>query len=133
MAELKGADRYDYEVVKFLRLTNVGDLMLQTMDIMLRAMIPMWEAEYPDFQLEKLIEKFQEKIDIESVLYHMVPIYSRYYNREEIAGFIAFYETPLGRKLLSETPQILQETIAANQTWAEALTEKIAEDLDSLS
>jgi hypothetical protein len=131
MAELKGANRFDYEVVKLLRLINVDDLMLQTLDVALRATL---EAEDdPDFPSEKFIEKFQQKVDMESLLYSMVPSYSKYYTREEIAGLIAFYETPLGRKSISEIPQITQEAIAASQTWSEVLVEKIVEDMDSLS
>jgi hypothetical protein len=132
MTELKGSNRFDYEVVKFLRLTKVDDLLLQTIDTVMRALIPAWEAEDPDFPSERFIQKVQQKVDTESLLYAMVPIYSRYYTREEIAGLIAFCETPLGRKTISEAAQIVQECLAANQTWAEALAEKIAEDLDSL-
>jgi hypothetical protein len=133
MTELKGSNRFDYEVIKFLRLMNVDDLLLQTIDTILRAMIPVWEAEDPDFPSERFIQKVQQKVDTESLLYAMAPVYSRYYTREEIAGLIAFYETPLGRKTNNETAQIIQECLAANQTWAEAMAEKIAEDLDSLS
>jgi hypothetical protein len=133
MTEVKGSNRFDYEVVKLLRLMKVDDVLLQTVDAMLRAMLPIWEEEDPDFPAERFIQKFQQKIDTESLLYAMVPFYSQHYTREETAGLITFYETPLGRKMQGKGAQILQECIAANQAWAEAMVEKIAEDMDSLS
>jgi len=136
MAELKGTDRYDYEVVKLLKLRNTGDTMLQEMNIMLTAMIPQFKALDFDFPIEELFERWQQKVDIDSMLYQMVPIYNRYYTREEIAGLIAFYETPLGRKNIRESPQILQETITANQTWLQVIAKDInaiANDVEPLS
>ena len=133
MAELKGADRFDYEVVKLMRLTEADNMMLQTIEMGFRAYIPQMEAEDSDFPWEEYIERCLQRIDIDRLLYQMVPIYSRYYTREEIAELIAFYETPLGRKLVKETSQILQEMYAATQAWLEPLIEKIAEDFDSIS
>jgi hypothetical protein len=72
-------------------------------------------------------------VDIDSLLYQMVPIYSRYYTREEITGLIAFYETPLGRKFVKEVPQILQEGGAANQAWIQRLVEEMDKDINSIS
>ena len=133
MAELKGANRFDYEVVKLIRLMDADDMMLQTFDMIFKAQIPQLEAEDPDFPAEEFFERIQQRLDVDSLLYQMVPIYSRYYTREEIMGLIAFYETPLGRKLIKELPQILQESFAASQTWLEHLMEKMGNDFDSIS
>jgi hypothetical protein len=133
MAELKGANRFDYEVVKLLRLTKTDDLMLQTMEFVLEAQMQQFKMEDPDFPDEKFMEKFRQKVDIESLLYACVPVYNRLYTREEIAGLIAFHESPLGRKMNGKSSQILQECMAANQAWLEAIGEKIEKDLDSLS
>lgn len=132
MAELKGADRFDPEVVKLIRLMDTNDMMSQVLEITLQAMIPQLEAEDPDFPSKEFIERIMQRVDIDSLLYQDVPIYGRYYTREEIAGLIAFYETPLGRKLIKETPQITQEIFAASQSWGEGLVEKMVNDLDSM-
>jgi hypothetical protein len=129
MTELKGADRFDPEVFKLLKLTGADDMMSQVLEITLKTMIPMLEAEVPDFPSEEYIERIMQKVDIDSMLYQSAPLYSRYYTKEEIAGLIAFNETPLGRKKIGEAPQVLQEFIAANQAWLEATLK----DTDSLS
>lgn len=133
MAELKGADRFDYEVVKLMRLTGADDMLLQFLEIGLRAGVAQMEEENSDFPAEEFIERIQQRVDPDTIIYQMAPIYSRYYTRGEIAELISFYETPLGRKLVKELAQISQELIAANQEWAERLAEKIGDDFDSMS
>ena len=133
MADLKGADRFDYEVVKLIRLTNTDDILLQMLETILKPQIPLMEAEIPDFPAEECMERILQRVDIDNLYYQMVPIYSCYYTREEIAELIAFYETPLGRKAVKKTPQLFQEMFAAHQAWIERLIEKIALDFDSIS
>ena len=134
MAELKGTDRFDPEVLKLLKLTNVDDLMLQMIDIIFKAQIPHMEEELSnsgesDFPLQEYMERVQQRVDIDSLLYQMVPMYSRYYSREDIAGLIAFYETPLGSKLCNTLPQIMQETIAVFQEIGQDAIEKAFNEL----
>jgi hypothetical protein len=133
MAELKGANRFDYEVVKLMRLTGADNMLLQFLEIGLRAGAAQMAEEDPAFPSEEFIERIQQRVDPDTIIYQMAPIYSKYYTREEIAELISFYDTPLGRKLVKELAQITQELIAANQEWAERLAEKIGNDFDSLS
>jgi len=130
MAELKGANRFDYEVVKLMRLMDADDMMLQMLEMGLKIGLQTMEED-SDFPAEEFIERIQQRVDVDSLLYQMVPIYSRHYSQEEIAGLIAFYETPLGRKFVKDLPQITQEWIASFQTWIEALMEKAMKDMDS--
>ena len=137
MAELKGANRYDPEVLKLLKLTGTDDLMLQVIDMVLKAQLPQMEAdlqnsEISDFPLEEYVERIQQRVDIDSLLYQMLPIYSSSYTRDEISQLIDFYKTPLGCKLVKESPQIIQEILTTNQAWLEPLIEKIMNDFDSI-
>ena len=133
MVDLKGADRFDMRVVKLMKLMDINDWILQMLEMTIRAQIPQLDAEIPGFPSEECVKKILQRVDVDSLLYQMVPIYRRYYTNEEILGLIAFYETPLGRKSAKELPQIIQETMVASQTWGERLMEKVAKDLDSIS
>jgi hypothetical protein len=55
----------------------------------------------------------------------VLPIWAKYYTREDVKQLIVFYESPLGRKLVSVQPQIMAESMAAGATWGEALGAKI--------
>lgn len=45
----------------------------------------------------------------------MVPLYARYYTLDEVRGLTAFYATPLGRKMISITPQLSADSVAISQ------------------
>jgi hypothetical protein len=68
-------------------------------------------------------------MDIESLIRACVPAYSKYYTHDEIKQLIAFYETPLGRRVVEVTPSITQETMLIGQTWGEKLGQDIVDEL----
>lgn len=47
----------------------------------------------------------------------LVPIYEQTFTADEIHELIAFYETPLGRKLTASLPSIEAESVRAGRTW----------------
>ncbi len=57
----------------------------------------------------------------------MVPIYHRNFSHDEIKGLLSFYSTPLGTKILSTMPTMMQEGMAAGQKWAQQLTPILGE------
>ncbi|MFC0409437.1 DUF2059 domain-containing protein [Roseomonas elaeocarpi] len=60
-------------------------------------------------------------------------VWAQNFTVEEIAQLKAFYDTPLGRKSLTLTPQITQQTMAVAQGWAgRVITDAIAKNRDAL-
>lgn len=59
----------------------------------------------------------------------LVPIYDQYLTYEDIKGLIAFYESPLGAKLLSVMPQMSQESMLAGQAWGREFAETVRQRL----
>ena len=63
----------------------------------------------------------------------LTDIYRRHYTADEIRGLIAFYETPLGRKVIDLQPVLAQETMKLGVSWAQqhlpALQKRIDERL----
>ena len=47
----------------------------------------------------------------------MVPIYQRHFSSEDIDGMLAFYRSPLGRKVIAEMPATMAEAMQAGQQW----------------
>lgn len=52
-------------------------------------------------------------------------VYNQYLTLAELQELIAFYQTPLGKKLTSIMPTLLHETALASQKWAQALAPEI--------
>jgi len=59
----------------------------------------------------------------------LIPIYSRHYTQQELNGLIAFYQTPLGQKVVSELPQISQESMAVGQQWGQQKAQEIVKEM----
>jgi hypothetical protein len=131
MSEIKGANRFDADVVKLMRLTDNGNMLEQMFEIGLRSAVPALQEEMPEFPVEDYIDRMMTRVDYDSLLYEMVPLYSRYYTKEEIKELIDFYESPIGKKQLKITPEILNECIVINQRWIEDLVEKISDEIDN--
>ncbi len=62
---------------------------------------------------------FQELVD--NVYY---PIYSKYFHASDIEAIIKFYESPIGKKFVSMSPILMQESVAGfNQQYGPKLRE----------
>jgi hypothetical protein len=72
---------------------------------------------------------FREKLDIDDFVKLYVAIYDRHFSHQEILDLIQFYESPLGRRLVEETPGITQDSMEAGQEWGMRLGEKIMLEL----
>ena len=55
----------------------------------------------------------------------LVGIYSKYFTHDDIKQMTAFYSTPLGKKMISVMPSLLQESMQAGQKWGEGLGPEI--------
>jgi hypothetical protein len=66
--------------------------------------------------------EFSEKGGYYELVY---PIYHKFFTLEELKGLLAFYRTPLGRKLLSAMPQLVKESMAAGQKWGQLVAPEL--------
>lgn len=76
-----------------------------------RSKVP-WDAFMAEFDMNEFIEM-------------VIPIYERHFTHDEIEQLIAFYESPIGKKLIKVQPQITIESMTAGQEWAKVLIERI--------
>ncbi len=52
-------------------------------------------------------------------------LYAARFTEQELKDALAFYKSPLGRKMLTEEPAILDQSLKSSQTWANKLSEEI--------
>ncbi len=55
----------------------------------------------------------------------LVPIFQKCYTQEEIKQLIAFYQSPLGKKLTEGTTKVSKESMQIAQTWGISLGGKL--------
>jgi hypothetical protein len=96
--------------------------MSANMKPMLMSSLP--AGEYREKLADLFFQKFQSKLRMQQLLELAIPIYDKYFSKEEIAGLTRFYQTPLGQKALSVLPQTLVEM----QTASTKLGEKLGQE-----
>ncbi|UJH91261.1 DUF2059 domain-containing protein [Antarcticibacterium sp. 1MA-6-2] len=53
-------------------------------------------------------------------------VYMESYTEEDVDAILAFYETPVGKKMISETPEITKKSMQIGQMWGMQLQPLIA-------
>ena len=112
------------DIKKLMMMTGAGDMGTQ----MAGQMVESFKMSNP-----KVPNEFWEKVKIEvdtSVLLELnIPIYDKYLSHEEIKATIAFYETPVGKKLIEVLPNVADESYQVGQKWGMELGAKVAKEL----
>lgn len=52
-------------------------------------------------------------------------LYAARFTEQELKDTLAFYKSPLGRKLLAEEPKILDQSMKNTQSWADQLSQEV--------
>ena len=93
--------------------------MTENMKPMLSKMLP--PGDYQDKLIPLFFEKFQSKLKTDDLLDLIIPIYDKYLSKEDIDGLAQFYQTPLGKKMISVLPQVLIESQTAAMNMGEQI------------
>lgn len=107
-----------------LEITGSGNLGVQAVQNMFAS----FKKSFPAVPEEYWIGVMKE-VNPEVLTTMIIPIYDKYYTSEEIHKMIEFYQTPLGKKVISTMPQIMQESMQAGQSWGKAVGEKVYNNL----
>ena len=117
----------DDDIKSLLALTGSGKLAVQMMDQIILQMGKLF-PQVP----EKVWEEFRSRASVNDFVAIAVPIYRKHYSQEEIQQLLAFYRTPLGQKVIAETPAILQESMAAGREWGESIAQDWIQSLKGM-
>ncbi len=112
------------KIKKMLELTGSGKLGTQVA----KNMIASFKQSYTKVD-QAFWDDFEREIKAEDLINLMLPIYDKYYTEEDIDQLIAFYNSPIGKKMTENLPMITQESMMAGQAWGKKIGEKVAERL----
>lgn len=100
------------DIKRLLELTKASQLgqqiIGQTLEQLRQSILTL-----PDVQRERVLkilgEEMSKGFGESQILEGMIPIYDKHLTGEEVKELIAFYESPLGRKLVDALPAITRE------------------------
>jgi hypothetical protein len=114
------------DIRKLMALTGSEQLGQQVLDGMFQQL----KQALPNVP-DKFWQQLRQQININEMLDQMAPIHDKYLTHEEVKELIKFYETPLGRKLVSVTPKISEESTLAGQKWVMGVGQTIEKKLEA--
>ena len=109
---------------RLIEMTASTDMADQMMQMMSRQMRPAFPT-VPD----ELWDELLSAMDSTELARLMTPIYTRHYTRDDLAGLVEFYSTPLGQTVIEQTPSIMQESMTVGAQWGQAKANEIVQRL----
>ena len=111
--------------VRKLMAVSGSDATLKMIPEQILSMIEQQAPALPESVKVEIQAMFSEEALL-SLMDQMVPIYAKYYTQQDMDDLIAFYDTPLGKKLSTVQPQITLESMSVAQQWAAEIGQKVA-------
>ena len=120
------AQRAEFKAsVRKLMAVSGSDATLKMIPEQILSMIEQQAPALPESVKVEIQAMFSEEALL-SLMDQMVPIYAKYYTQQDMDDLIAFYDTPLGKKLSTVQPQITLESMSVAQQWAAEIGQKVA-------
>jgi hypothetical protein len=122
LAEDKDAKRA--EIRKLIELTGAANVSAEVM----RQIIGPIRNDFPEVPAE-FWDNFTKEIRADELVDLVVPLYDKYYTRQEIHELTAFYQSPVGQKTVKVLPSLSAEAISVGQDWGRTVAERAMKKL----
>ena len=113
IVELKGARQLFTPLVRGV-VEKVKDQFMQTNF--------MWGKDLNEVAA-KLEKDYAPRVD--ELVDTAARIYASHFTEAELKQLLAFYQTPVGRKSITEEPKALDESMASGGNWGDALADEV--------
>ncbi len=112
---------------QLLELTRASELMVTSIETTLSAQ----KAASPQVP-EEFWEAFTARLrsEVDRFVELLIPLYAEHFTLEQVQQLIEFYQTPLGRHLVTVQPQLARESMLAGQQWGAQLGMEVAAELE---
>lgn len=78
---------------------------------------------------QNFIEEFARQVKPDQFYALMVPVYARHFTAEEIRQLLAFYESPVGQKLVAQMPSLNADADEAVQQWNQQISRALVQQM----
>jgi hypothetical protein len=95
------------KILKFIEVFGTRDTMKLNFEQIMAAMPP------------EDAKKLKDAFNIDEVIQQLVPLYDKYFTPADLDGFIAFYTSPAGKKLVETIPLIMKESVDVSAKYFE--------------
>ena len=107
------------EIRKLIELTGAANVSADA----LRQIIGPLKAGFPEVP-DEFWDTFIKEVRSDELIDLVIPIYDKYYTREEIRDLTLFYQSPVGQKTIKVLPKLSAEAIDAGQEWGKMVADR---------
>lgn len=112
------------QIRKLLELTGTVKLI----DQMKIQLLISFKKQRPDVPAE-LWTRLASEIDTKAIIDKFIPVYDKYYTLEDLLVMNAFYESPVGQKMLANNPEIAHQSAVLGQDWSKQIGQKAEQEI----
>ncbi len=118
---------------KLMQAVGTAELLQDMLDQSIEQQVTSVRRLRPDVPAQFWTEfggEMKKEINPQELMDMIVPIYDKHFSHQEIRQLIAFYQSPLGKKISATLPEIQRESLEAGQEWGLHLGDRIADELN---
>lgn len=114
------------DLARLLQLTGAAKLGMQLFDQVLASFKNVVPGAKEAFWTE-----FRKEVQPEELTDRLLVLYDRHLSHAEVRELVRFYESPLGKKVLTAMPALTTESMQIGQAWAMELALRAKKKLDA--
>ncbi len=116
---------------RLLRAMHTEEMLARTMELMFSSML---EQDPEMAEMEDILREFvAEAVDWETMGPLMLQVYVETYTEEELNAMAAFYETPMGQRIVLKMPELTARTsLLSQQQMQERMPELIGRMMERI-
>jgi hypothetical protein len=97
-------------ILQFIDVFGTRQALINNFELMLQQI----EKEKPDEA-----QKIRQRVKVDEIIEHLLPIYDRNFTSDDLKAFIAFYGSPEGKKLTGTIPELMKESVQESVKYME--------------
>ena len=109
------------DIRRLLELTGTREMVNQ----MKSSMVAQYRQNVPNIP-SAMFDEMMAELKAEDLEESMIPVYANHFTGDDIKQLIAFYESPFGRKVMREMPQIIAEANNVGIQWGQGVVTRVA-------
>lgn len=127
VATAQSEDSYTKTLKRYFVVTNSEKTSMTLFDHILNSI----EQKYPNISkgFWTMIRTEFKKDLMNKYAMQLVPVYKKYLTQKELEEIVAFYESPVGKKMCDSFPAITSESMFIAQAWGRDLVTKVMDKM----
>ncbi len=83
-------------------------------------------------KMNRISEEVLRDMPLDAMLDDMIPVYQKHLNQSDVDAMIVFYQSPTGKKLIAQMPQITQEAMQVSYRHMEKQVDVVMQRVEDM-